>query len=298
MLPNDSSRADLVRAELERHPVVLRVSFSQAGMGHELICDEEGLAVSRLISGEAVAMGPFLEDHVPLNVAGCVFPDGAVTLHCPSMQLVGLPHSARSRFGFCGSDFSAIKEVDGALIERLETYARTVGQWLHSERYVGAFGVDAMVYDGQLFFTELNPRFQGSTRLLNGINAELDTADIVQDHLMAWLGIESHASPPLAELVAAQPDRAQVLVFNTHDRRARVTLQDRMLPKGVYAELAPGDSVLVDPAEIACSLVFNRQVTIDGRSIDGEATAVVELALESVEPQGRPPRKRGDGASS
>lgn len=296
MLPNGQSRTDLVRAELERHPVVLRVSSSQAGMGHELIRDTEELAASRLMSRESVAMGPFLEDHVPLNVAGCLFPDGEVTLHSPSMQLVGLPHSVRSRFGFCGSDFSAIKEVDRALIERLETYARIVGKWLHSEGYVGAFGMDAMVYQGQLFFTELNPRFQGSTRLLNAIDAELDTADIVQDHLLAWLGAESHPSPSLVDLVAAQPDRAQVLVFNRHDRRARVTVQDGTLPEGVHAELTPREGVLVDPMEVACSLVFNRRVTTSGRGLDGAVTATVNLVLENVEPLGRPPRRRAGGA--
>jgi hypothetical protein len=287
-LPNDSSRADLVRAELAEHPVVLRTSFFHSGIGHELIRDEAALAMSRLIGDESACIGPFLEDHIPLALGACVFPDGEVTLHCPSVQLIGL--TSKSPFGYCGNDFAAIKQLDRRLLEDLEAYAKVVGRWLHSQGYVGAFGIDTMIYDGQLLYTELNPRFQGSTWLQNRMDAELGVADIVQDHLMAWLGIDSHPSPPLSELVRAQPERAQVLVSNMHEERVQVAAEQLDLPDGVYAELVPAQDVLVYPDNIMFALVFDRGVTTHARSIDAEATAVVDAARQSAQLRGRPLR--------
>lgn len=291
-LPDGPSRPAVVRSRLARGPIVLRADVSQAGMGHELIRDEAALAGSRLLAEEAVAVGPFIEDHIPLAVGACVFPDGQVTLHCPSVQLVGLRHAGGAPFRYCGNDFGAVKRLPPRLLENLEAVVRTVGAWLHEDGYVGVFGIDALVHDGRLFFVELNPRFQGSTWLVNRIEARLDMPDVVQDHLMAWLGLPARSSPPLHDLVAAQPARSQVLVFNRHEERVAICAGDlhAALPRGVRARLVPAEHVLVHPGDLLFALDFDRGVTTDGHSIDAEAAAIVERAERCIELRGRPLR--------
>lgn len=296
-LPVGSSRADLVRAEVRRRSIVLRASFAQAGLGHELIQDEDDLAASRLLDNESLSLGPYLKDHLPLAVGGCVFPDGEATLHLPSIQLTGLPHCSTSPFGYCGNDFGAIKQLDRRVLDELELVARTVARWLHTQGYIGAFGIDAMLYDGQLLYTELNPRFLGSTWHVSRMEAQMGIPDMVQDHLMAWLGIASHRSPPLTELVAAQPSRSHVVVCNRDEERASVLADQLALPDGVGIEMVPAAHVLVDPADPMFTLVFDRSVTEDGHSLDPEVAAVVESAMRNVQLRGQRLRPRRSGTS-
>jgi hypothetical protein len=296
-LPRDASRANFIRAEVRTRPVVLRSSFGQSGLGHELIRDEDDLRASHLIEDDALSIGPYLEDQISLAVGACLFDDGEVTLHCPSVQLVGLPHRSDSPFAYCGNDFAAIKQLDRRVIEDLEAFVRTVAQWLHAQGYVGVFGVDAMLHHGRLLYSELNPRFQGSTWLVNRMEAALGLADMVQDHLLAWLGAGSHRSPPLVELVAAQPPRSQVLVFNRHEERVRVKIEEFALPDGVGVEMLPSDEVLVDPADLMLTLSFDRGVTTNGHSLDTEGAALVGDAMRAVELRGARLRQRRQSVS-
>ncbi|HRC62664.1 MAG: hypothetical protein K1X87_07410 [Dehalococcoidia bacterium] len=280
-LPQGSSRVEVVRDELARHPIVLRTASSHAGVGHELLTDEAMLASSRLLDDPSAVLGPFLAEHIPVTVSACVFPNGDITLHCPAIQLIGLSH-AKSAFTYCGNDTGAIRQLPRPLLDDLDACARTVGRWLHRRGYVGAFGVDALVHEGRLLFGELNPRFQGSIRISNALDAALGRPDILQDHLMAWLGIPAIPSPPLAELVAAQPARSQVLLFNNSAARTRVRRHDAPLPEGAEMLLAPAEHVLVDPGELAFVLEFERSVTTDGRSLEANIAATVQASLATA----------------
>ena len=294
-LPADPSRMQILRDELRRHPVVLRLSSSQAGMGHELIRDESELAGSRFVKEETVSIGPYLEAHIPLSVGACVFPDGEVTLHSPSLQLVGVPVCTNLQFGYCGNDFVTIKNLDRRLLARLEVSARAVGRWLHSRGYVGVFGIDAMVYEGEVLFSEVNPRFQGSTWLTAQMDSELGIPDMVLDHLMAWLGIESYKTPPLSEIVEAQPRRSQVLLFNKRDKRVEVSKDGLSASDDIYAVKVPANNVMVDPGELMFALVLHSAVTPDGRSLEPEEAGLVDSSLRCVHPRDRMSRRRVSG---
>ena len=92
-----------------------------------------------------LAASRYLDPHIPLNINACVFQDGTVTLHGPSVQLIGIPDLTRRTFGYCGNDFGAIRHLDPRFVKEFEKMVLKVGGWLWSQGYLGAFGVDALV---------------------------------------------------------------------------------------------------------------------------------------------------------
>ena len=151
----------LIREAAEVGPIVLRTNRSDGGAGLTLVEDPSQLQEEWPIHTEGfLAAAPFLNPSIPLNVNACVFPGGEVSLHAPSLQLIGIPGCTNRRFGYCGNDFATAAELDRTL-DDLEHIVVTSGRWMGRQGYLGAFGVDAIVHEDKVYLVEVNPRFQG-----------------------------------------------------------------------------------------------------------------------------------------
>jgi hypothetical protein len=283
-LPQTPDRRRQLELAARSGPIVLRANVSSGGEGLELIKDACQLSESNLLAEEEMlAWSPYLADYVPVNLAGCVFGDGGVTLHTPSLQLIGLPQCTPLALGYCGNDYAAIKHLEPAGLKELECIGQAAGRWLWRRGYRGAFGLDAMVRDGHALFTEINARFQGSSRLSAAMDEQAGRPDIFLDHLMALFGMASYESPSLLEQVLQQTSAAQVICYNLE--RENVRLPPRLsLPEGVTASLLPAEGVAVDHNSAMFALTFDQPVTSDGLSTYPEVTAIVEGALREVRP--------------
>jgi hypothetical protein len=261
-------------ARLRTGPLVLRSLRSTGGAGLRLVRQAEGLATRDAASDrEFFAVAPYLDGALPLNIGACVFPDGEVTLHAPSVQLIGIPGCTRRPFGYCGNDFAAARRLGPEVLQPLEAMARTVGRWLASQGYIGAFGIDALWHGGRVLFTELNPRFQGSSLA----SAELDEAagrpNVYLDHVAAFLGLPPPPREPLAHTVERYPDLAQIIVHNCTD--APAAWSPRRPGTGRWT-MEPASGVLVDPDATLARLVVDRAVTQDGRALAADAARLVQ----------------------
>lgn len=273
------AREDSRRLEEEliaQRVLVLRANRSDGGAGlRAMEGDQEiPLQLSRYADG-FLAAAPLLEPHIPLNASACIFRDGAITIHPPSMQLIGIEQCTRRRFGYCGNDFGAVRELEEDLVAAFAELIARTGRWLHSEGYIGAFGVDAMVYDGRVFLTEINPRFQGSSALCARIDREADRPDLYSCHIAAMLDLPSPPTRKLHEIVADQPDYAQIVVHN------RTPGSIRMDPKKhgrteLASEIAPGYDIEILPDAIVYRAVAACRVTNDGRTLAPGITASLE----------------------
>ncbi|HEY6103679.1 MAG TPA: ATP-grasp domain-containing protein, partial [bacterium] len=180
---HDANLRPALERALQGGPLVLRANRSISGRGLTMVRHPDEIAqVGEGTNPDGfIAVAPFLEPSVPLNVNACVFPDGTVSLHSPSLQLIGIP-GAGSPFTYCGNDFAQVRELDEAILDTLQEMATRVGRWLCSMGYAGAFGVDALLYQGAVYLTEVNPRFQGSSLVSASLDAELDRPDMYLTH--------------------------------------------------------------------------------------------------------------------
>ena len=256
--------------------LVLRQNRSDGGAGLRLVCDARQLEAAWQLHPEGFfAAAPLLHPNVPINVNACAFPDGSVSLHGPSLQLIGLAGLTCRTFGYCGNDFAAPRQLPPAIWDEIEIMVAKVGRWLASKGYLGAFGVDALLSGNKVFLTEVNPRFQGSSALAAWLDGEMDLPDVFLCHLASYLGIEVVSRRSLRELVETQPPVSQVLVHNIADGALHVTEQREPVEGPYRFQLLPMPGTAIAPEAVVCKAIVPRSVTEDGLAIAAEVTRAV-----------------------
>jgi hypothetical protein len=267
--------------ELSRHgSVVLRRSRTSGGHGFAHVDSPEQLAAAWPAADEAfVSVAPYLDGATPVNIGATVWRDG-ITVHHPSVQLIGIRSCVSREFGYCGNDFGLARDLDGAVIDQIESSTVLIGNWLRAHGYLGSYGVDFLVHDGVPLFTEVNPRFQGSTTSSCRLSIEAGAACLLLENLAAWLGMPCPASGSLRSLVAKTPDFANIVVHWTGDTTQAVdahglvdrvrdaersTRSDVLVPQGVKSE--PGSTV--------ARMSMRRRVTPNGFDISGDIDSVI-----------------------
>lgn len=258
----------LVEEVLEQAPIVLRSNYTSGGIGLTLVHDMFELR-QRLPShvDGFLAASPFLDPNIPLNVNACVFPDGSVSFHAPSLQLIGITSCSNRRFGYCGNDFGRVRDLEPEVLDALENVTLQCGRWLHSSGYTGAFGVDAMLHHNQVYLTEINPRFQGSSAVAATLAAEMDLPDLYCDHMAAFMGLAPVEGRSVSELATQQPPWAQIICHNRTDRSLRRSEANPPPDPGYTVALLPALGVEVHPEAVLFKILAPESVTLDGHTI-------------------------------
>ncbi len=272
----------LIHEAAEQGPLVLRANRSDGGAGLSLILSPTDISDSWPSHLDGfLAAAPLLFPNIPLNVNACVFPNGAVSLHSPSVQLIGLPTCTSRRFGYCGNDFVRVADLDPQLLDELEKMTVLVGRWLASQGYIGAYGIDALIHDGTVYLTEVNPRFQGSSAISCSLLRDLDHPDLILDHIAAFLGLDPAKSLSLRILAREQPPMAHVVCHNTTKLPVR-RKPNTSVDNDPSTSLFPSKATDVAPEGILFDSIFNTSVTLDGGSLSSSAEQHVANTVKQL----------------
>lgn len=280
----DERHADLLR-HLHEGPLIVRPNRGSGGVGLARVDQADQLVDHWPRQAESFAsVAPFFDDAVPLNAAGCVFPDGTVTHHPLSMQLIGLDACVDRPFGYCGNDFGAVRALPAAVVEQVDHMIGAVGRWLHASSFVGGFGLDVLVVEGEVLFSEVNPRFQGSSNLQAEVSRRLGLPSLYIDHLAAFLGVDPGDRPSLLEMTTAQPEWSHLVIHcqeeggsESRGRRPWESSPDTLLD----LSLVPEAGLRIDPGGVLFRLVVNRHVTSSGLDLLPWAGALIESYREA-----------------
>jgi hypothetical protein len=235
-----------------------------------------------------VSVAPFLADTIPLNVSGVVWRDGGVTVHPVSVQLIGIESLTKRNFGYCGNDFAAVTALGEKLVEEIERSVILIGEWLGRQSYLGAFGVDFLVSDGVALFTEVNPRFQGSTHLSTEISVELGLGCLLLEHIAAFLGIDRRQTPSLWDIARSAPPRAHLVLHSNAGAPRSLdpgAFVDAFADTGslVRADVLTRPDLRTDPAATVARFTVDRQVTECGFDLASDISAAIDSAMRCVE---------------
>jgi len=274
----DSERDRARRLLLRTGPLVLRVSRASGGVGMVVARTNDDIDQHWPEQSDTfVGVAPYLDEAIPVNFAGCVFPSGILRLHPASLQLIGIDGCTPLPFGYCGNDFGAVRVLDRSVLNGLDEMGRRVGAWLASERYVGAFGVDAMIHRGRVLFTEVNARFQGSSALSALIVRDLGLPDLYLDHLAAFLDVSpGDVGPSLWEYSQLQSAHAHIVVHNSTADTLSLDLdaEIRPWPRSTVPVQLP-EAVPVAPGAVLGRLLCSQSVTDDGYRLNSEADLAI-----------------------
>lgn len=274
-------------AILDRGPAVLRRSRSTGGTGLVQIESPSELGNAWPVERESfVSVAPFVKG-VPTNVSGVVWRDGGITLHCPSVQLVGVEHLTQRPFGYCGNDFGAVRNLEPAAVREMERIALVVGRWLSSKGFLGAFGVDFLVDGPTALFVELNPRLQGVTHLACQWASATERSCVLLEHLAASLGLSAPEAEPLESQLSEVDHMAHLVVHRLPESEpfdpARLvsSLVDCDGVDRVDVRWRPGVELLVGATVARASLTMD--ATINGFTLVPEVETLVRTARSHVE---------------
>lgn len=288
-----------VRRMLAAGPVMLRVSRSSGGAGLVRVDHPDRLAESWMHGPEAfMGVTPFLEDALPVNIGATVWHDG-VTMHHPSVQLIGIPGCATRPFGYCGNDFAAAARLEDATLDAIEASVVALGGWLRRYNYLGTFGVDFLVHRGVPLFTEINPRFQGSTHASSQLSSEAGESCLFLDHLAAMLGLGAPRPRPLREIARDLPPLAHLVVHWTGKAAcidaASLAGAFNRLPAACRSDLAAKPAVVTQHGGVVLRHTARARMTATGLDLNEAWDAPVRAWVAETISRLAPSAERTEG---
>ncbi|MFA5856148.1 MAG: ATP-grasp domain-containing protein [Candidatus Pacearchaeota archaeon] len=186
----------------------------------------------------------------------------------PSFQIIGDSGCTTRRFGYCGNDFNIESKINENELNQIDSIALNVGDWVGSQGYRGVFGIDFISDGKNVYFTEVNPRFQGSTALLTDQHLEIGKLPLTMFHLVPFLEDVSIIPSSLKEY---NQDRrnikaSQILIHNTLGRDC--ILKSSLSP-GRYS-FVNNKLIYQGPGEVLSDTKSSEEILIAGEiPIDG-----------------------------
>lgn len=267
-------------------PLMLRRSRTSGGEGMVRVESANEIAAQWPKVDEAfVSVAPFIDGGLPVNVGATVWAnaplDDCVTVHHPSVQLIGIESCVTREFGYCGNDFGLARDLDRKAIDQIERSTKRIGSWLRGNGYVGTFGVDYLVKDGEPLFTEVNARFQGSTHASCRLSIEQGEACLMLEHVASWLGAEKPVERPLHDRVQEMRDLTNLVVHWVGKESKTVEapqLHADVIASGPFEVrgdvLVPRD-VASEPGSLIARLSIAKRLTTNGFDLDRSVDSAI-----------------------
>lgn len=138
---------------------------NSSGGEKTFLLDKSGMEslIPILQENEKYCITSYQENNVSVNVHVIIFDDN-VLITPLSIQLLNCEDG---RFLYAGGDFAAVKILSHQLKRKIKENAFKVGEKLQKSGYRGVCGIDFLIVEENVYFMEINARFQSSTFLIN-----------------------------------------------------------------------------------------------------------------------------------
>ena len=142
---------------------VVQSNFSSGGQGSFIIDSDYKTNSDVLNLQDLYLVSPLLKNSFSINLHMLIGKYEQI-LFPVSIQVI---EPDKLPFIFRGSDFIEAKKIPAYIVDKLHSCARKIGKKLSDMNFRGICGLDFLVQDNKLYFIEINPRFQGSSFLIN-----------------------------------------------------------------------------------------------------------------------------------
>ena len=129
-----------------------------------IVLDENNKNDIKLDKNQTYMITKYCKNNIPVNIH-ILISKNDITILPPSVQYIEL---SNNRLIYKGSDFITYQKiVNDKMDSKLKEYAVIVGKIMQKKGYRGVLGIDSIIYDDEVYFMEINPRFQNSSTILN-----------------------------------------------------------------------------------------------------------------------------------
>ena len=123
----------------------------------------EASDINFIIPDEEYLISPYINDSLSLNAHVMISENNILQLPL-SIQIIT---EIENKMLYSGSDFICYKSLPDNLIHDIEYAVDKLGCFVQQKGYRGILGIDLIIKDDHIYFTEFNTRFQASSHLIN-----------------------------------------------------------------------------------------------------------------------------------
>lgn len=146
------------------HTFIVQEATSSGGQGTFLIDSQNYMEVIVNLKKETLYLvSPYANPSFSVNNHLLITDTDIITLPA-STQII---EKYKNKLIYSGADFINYKNIDEAYQEKINYYSEKIGYLLQGIGYKGICGIDYLIHNEEVYFVEINPRFQASTFLLN-----------------------------------------------------------------------------------------------------------------------------------
>lgn len=147
---------------------VVQDNLSSGGLGSFIIENDDETSLCMLKPYDVYLVSPLIENSYSINIHMLIGKAEQIIFPM-SVQII---EPNKSPFIFRGSDFIIAKTIPQDIVDKLHSYARAISEKLAHMGYRGICGLDFVVQRNEIYFIEINARFQGSSFLIDRVLME------------------------------------------------------------------------------------------------------------------------------
>ncbi len=175
---------ELVKRFYNISQFVIQKNNSAGGKGTFLLTANSANQVENQVKFEQLYMvSAYFKNSASVNLH-LIISDDRVLVFPGSLQVI---ETVDNRLLYCGADFLTYgKKLNAKQKEIIHQYGAIIGGELQGIGYRGVCGVDFLVTENEIYFIEINARFQASTILINAALAENGLPSMQELNWMAF----------------------------------------------------------------------------------------------------------------
>ena len=156
-----------------------------SGGSRTFICNQENYEKVRrkLLLDENYSVSAYQYNNIPYNIH-CMIGSDQIVLFLPSRQEIEISDTLE----YIGNNFTG--SIPIFVKAKIKEYSIIICKKLQNMGYRGVLGIDYIYANGEIYFIEINPRFQGSTRQLDNILKKHELPSIFDYNYWAFIGKE------------------------------------------------------------------------------------------------------------
>lgn len=158
------SFAELDKKLGEAEAYVLQQNRSSGGFGTFYAAKkEQTLNTLREMYNELLIISPYVENGLSVNINAIVC-NNQIYLFPISLQII---ENSNNRLIYHGADYIAARNINSEIQVKIKKYSNVILEHVQSLGYRGIIGIDFIVKDDNVYFQEINPRYQASSFLID-----------------------------------------------------------------------------------------------------------------------------------
>ncbi len=143
---------------------IVQELIASGGHGTFYLTGQDEEEILRYIDGDSrYLVSGYVWDNIPVNMHVVIF-DRDIVLLPGSIQVI---QNVNDRLLYRGADFIAYRDIPEKAVLEWKQLSLRLSRKIQALGYRGVLGIDAMLAGDQIYFLEINNRFQGSSIVLN-----------------------------------------------------------------------------------------------------------------------------------